>query len=174
MMFMAMIMTAGAADLVFMVMVMTAGAADLVFMVMVMTAAAFFMVFMVMMVMTAATAIMMLMMVMFVPTGTTFMMFMMVVLVVVLMVVTVSTGFTGRDHHIGFHLAGNRKNLGQQGIGILCGDLQLLGGKSDACGYHLVHGIDFIFYTGGAVGAVQIIDDVHFLLHRKSSFENNI
>ena len=143
----------------------------LMLMVMLVTTGAAFMVFVLMMVMlmfvmmSAAAAFMMLM-----TAEATFMMrmvFMVMMLVAVfLMAVTVSAAFTGDDHHIRFHLASNRKNLGQQGIGILRGDPQLLGGEGDGCGLHFGHGVDFFFYTGGAVGAVQIVNDVHFLLHR--------
>ena len=137
-----------------------------------------FMVVFVMVVTAGAAVVVLVFVMMLVSAGAAFMMrmvFMVMMLVAVfLMAVTLPTGFTGGDYHIRFHLAGNRKNLGQQSIGILCGDAQLLGGEGDGCGLHFGHGIDFIFYTGGAVGAVQIVNIVHFLLHSKSSFENNI
>jgi hypothetical protein len=132
------------------VMLMPAGAA-FVMLVVIMTAGAAFVVFMV--IMTAGAAFVVFMVVM--SAGTTLVMMFAVIV-------------TGMDGHFAFHSAGDGGQLLDQSIGILCGQPQLAGGKGDGGAFHFGQGIEFVFDFGGAVGAVQILDDICLLSHRHS------
>lgn len=144
----------------------------MVMFVVVVTTAAILIVFvMVMLVVVVAAAaifavIVMVMLVVVVPTTTAFSVF------VVGAAVGVPGGsIPGIDHHFVLDGSGNLRQLGDQGIGILRSDPQLLGGKGDGGFLHLFVGVEFALNFGGAVGAVQIVNDVDLLFHGRSSFE---
>jgi len=75
----------------------------------------------------------------------------------------------GDDLHMVFHRPGDLQQLRNQGIGIFCGDTQLLGGEGNHSLLHIRMGIEFGFDFGGAVGTVQIFYEIHFPDHRASS-----
>ena len=139
--------------------------------VMIVTAAAIFVMAVMMLVVIVAAAatfavIVMVMLVVVVPTTTAFSVF------VVGAAVGVPGGsIPGIDHHFVLDGSGDLRQLGDQGIGILRSDPQLLGGKGDGGFLHLFVGVEFALNFGGAVGAVQIVNDVDLLFHGRSSFE---
>lgn len=126
-------------------------------------------------------------MVMFVVVVTTAAIFAVIVMVMLVVVVPTTTAFSvfvvgaavgvpggsipGIDHHFVLDGSGDLRQLGDQGIGILRSDPQLLGGKGDGGFLHLFVGVEFALNFGGAVGAVQIVNDVDLLFHGRSSFE---
>ena len=145
MMIVVMMVTAVTALVVIVVMMVTAGATLVMVMLVVMTAGATLVVIVVM-VMTA---------------GATFMMLMAVMMVVGMLPCC--------DGYLGFHSPGDLCQLWNQGIRILCRETKLFGGEGDGSLLHLRQGIDFGFYLGRAVGAVQIINDINLLGHNRSS-----
>jgi hypothetical protein len=74
-------------------------------------------------------------------------------------------GVTGVDSGIVLDGAGDGGQLGDQRVGILCGDAQLFGGKGDGGFLDFGMGVKFAFNPGGAVGAVQIVYDVDLFCH---------
>ena len=87
-----------------------------------------------------------------------------------MVVVLLMNSFSGANHHFTFYGAGKGSQLRQQGIRVFRGQAKLLGGEGDGGFLHLFMGVEFGFDLGGAVGAVQIFDEVDFLCHGDSSF----
>jgi len=160
---MVVVSTAAALVMMFMVVMSTAAALVMMFMVVMSTAAALVMMFMV--VMSTAAALMMMRMVVVSTAAALMMMFVMD------FVMSVTLPVAGEDLHFAFHGAGNGSQLFYQSIGIFGGDAQLFGGKGDGSSLHFRQGIKLVFNSGGAIGTVQIFNDVHFLLHRASSLK---
>ena len=102
--------------------------------------------------------------------------FMIVVMVVttaafmfVLMMVNLSMYPISRaDDHFPLHRPGDLRQLRDQGVRIFRRQPQLPGGKGDGGLLYSRMGIEFGLDLGGAVGAVQIFDDV-YLLHGDTS-----
>lgn len=149
-----MVVVVTAAAFVIMVVFMMTSAAALMIVFMMMSAAAFFMV-VVMMVLTTAT-------------------FFMIVVVMVMVMVLFMSGLVTRpvtagiprcDDHFPLHSTGNFRKLFDKAVGILRGDAELPGGKGDGCLPDLRQGVEFGFDLGGAVCAVQIVDDIDLPFH---------
>jgi hypothetical protein len=177
--FVVMVMTAAAFVVVFVVMVMTAVAFVMLLMVMVMAAAALVMVFAVMVV--AAAALVVLLGVMVMAAAALVMLLMVMVMTAaavctVFMVVVLFPLPAGRpgsipgvDLHAALNRPGNPDQFGDQGIRIRGSEPQLFGGEGDDGLLHGGVGIEFCLDLGGAVGAVQIVDDVYLPGHRATS-----
>jgi hypothetical protein len=152
------------------VMAMTAAAFMVLLVVMVM-AAAVFMVLLVVMMVTAA-ALVMLFMVMVMTTAAGFPVFMVVMMLP--LPAGCLGGISGVDLHLSFHSPGDLHQFGNQRIRVSGGEPQLLGGEGDDGLLHLGVGIELCLDLGGAVGAVQIFDDVYLSGHREPSFDFDI
>jgi hypothetical protein len=100
--------------------------------------------------------------------GAAFVMFVVIMTAGTTLVVMFAVVVTGKDDHFTFHSAGDGGQLLNQSIGILRGQPQLAGGKGDGGAFHFGQGIEFGFDFRGAVGAVQILDDICLLSHRHS------
>ena len=74
----------------------------------------------------------------------------------------------GVDFSSGFHRPGDFCQLGQQGIRIRCGEPQLAGSEGDGGLLHFREVIEFRFNLGGAVGTIQVFDDVYLSGHEKT------
>jgi hypothetical protein len=152
----------------FVVMVVTA-AALVVLMLMMVTTAAFVMFLMLVMMMTTTALVMLMLMMMTTAAG--FPMFM-------VMVLPLPAGCMGRipgvDHHIRLNGPGNADHLGDQRIRVGSSEPQLLGGEGNGGLLHFRVGIELCLDLGGAVGAVQIVDDVYLSGHREPSFDFDI
>jgi hypothetical protein len=122
----------------------------LLLVVMVVVAAAALVVLFMLMMMTAATGFSMVMVVLPLPAG--------------------SLGsIPGMYLHFPFHSPGDFDQLRDQGIRIGGGEPQLLGGEGDVGLLHGRVGVELCLDLGGAVGAVQILDDVYLPGHRNPS-----
>ena len=64
-----------------------------------------------------------------------------------------------------FHRPGDFRQFFDECVRIFCLQSQLLRGKGDGGFLHLRQGVEFAFNFGGAVGAVQILDDIYLLFH---------
>ena len=161
-----MVMTASALVVLLVVMVMTASAFMMLLVVMMMTTAALVVIFVVMVM--AASALMMLLVVMMMTTATALTM-VMVVMGGLPAAAGSGGGIPGVDLRAAFHGPGDPGQLRDQGIRVGGGEPQLLGGEGDNCLLHGRMGIEFGFDLGGAVGAVQIVDDVYLSGHENPS-----
>ena len=151
-----------------MVMVTTAA---LVMLMLVMVATAALVVLLMIMVMVTTAALVMLMLVMVAAAAG----FPMLVVVMVLPLPAGSLGsIPGVDLHFALHSPGDPDQFGDQGVRISGGEPQLLGGEGDVGLLHLGVGIELCLDLGGAVGAVQIFDDVYLPGHREPSFDFDI
>ena len=154
--------------MVMLVVIVRMTAVATVMMVVMMTAVATVMVIVVIMTATAAAAVMVIVMLSTVTT------------LVMVMVMTTTAAFvmlmgmmamgTGTNGHLMLYGAGDLRQLGDQCIGIGGGEPQLLGGEGDGSAFHLRMGVEFGFDLGGAVGAVQVFDQVYFVRHRGTSY----
>jgi hypothetical protein len=160
-----MVVAAAAHVVLLVVMVVAAAALVVRFVVMVMTAAAFVMLLVVMVV--TAAALVMLFVVMVVAAAAVCAVFMVVVLF------PLPAGrpgsIPGVDLHAALNRPGNLDQFGDQGIRIRGSEPQLFGGEGDDGLLHGGVGIEFCLDLGGAVGAVQIVDDVYLPGHRATS-----
>ena len=152
--------------MVMLVVIVMMTAVATVMMVVMMTAVATVMVIVV--IMTATAAVMVIVMLSTVTT------------LVMVMVMTTAAAFvmlmgmmamgTGTNGHLMLYGAGDLRQLGDQCIGIGGGEPQLLGGEGDGSAFYLWMGVEFGFDLGGAVGAVQVFDQVYFMRHRGTSY----
>ena len=83
----------------------------------------------------------------------------------VMLVMMVPMAVPGTDDDFAFHSPGDLRQLGDQTVRVLGGEPELFRGEGDRGFLHLGQGIEFGFDLGGAVGAVQIFEDVDLLLH---------
>jgi hypothetical protein len=178
MLLVAMVVTTAALMVVLVVMVVTAAALMMLLVVVMVTAAA--LVVLIVVIMMAAAALVVLLVVMMMAAAA-LMMLLMVVMVtaatalVIIMMVLLSLpagrpgGIPGIDLHAALHSLGDLDQLGNQCIRVSGSEPQLLGCEGDNCLLHFRVGIEFRLDLGGAVGAVQIVDDVYLPGHRDTS-----
>jgi hypothetical protein len=159
-----MVVTTAALMVVIVVMVVTAAALMMLLMVVMVTAAA--LVVLIVVIMMAAAALMMLLMVVMVTAATALVIIMMVLLS---LPAGRPGGIPGIDLHAALHSLGDLDQLGNQCIRVSGSEPQLLGCEGDNCLLHFRVGIEFRLDLGGAVGAVQIVDDVYLPGHRDTS-----
>jgi hypothetical protein len=94
---------------------------------------------------------------------------------VVLMVVAAGTAFVmlvagcRADGNVRFHLPGGSQDLGQKSVGILGGEVKLLGSEDNIGIYDTGDGADLRFRLGGAMGAIQVADGIDFGFHMQTS-----
>ena len=165
---------------------------------MLVTAAALVIVMLMLMVVTAATLVVMVLMLVLVmmPAAARMVMVLMLVMmtaaalvIVVLMLVVVSTTAVfavrmvmllaalplsgglvpGIDHSASLHGPGDLGQLFDEGIGVLRRQTELLGGKGDGGLPDRRVIVEFLLDLGGAVGAVQIVDDIYLSGHGNAS-----
>jgi hypothetical protein len=63
------------------------------------------------------------------------------------------------DPHLGFHIAYDLLQPGQQTVGIFGSDPQLLCGEGNGS-FHLGQSVDLRFHFGGTVGAAEILQGI--------------
>jgi hypothetical protein len=80
----------------------------------------------------------------------------------------------GDNGDFGLHCSGDLGQPGQQAVGIFCGDPELFGGEGDGGIFYFGKKIEFILDSGGAVGAVQMFNQVDFLWHDGILLKNDI
>ena len=168
--FLLMMVTTAALMVLLMLMMVTTAALVVLLMLMVVTTAAALVVVLLMLMMVTTTAlVMVLLVVMMMTTAAGFPM------LVVVMVLPLPAGglgsIPGVDLHFALHSPGDPDQFGDQGVRVSGGKPQLLGGKGDIRLLHLGVGIELCLDLGGAVGAVQIFDDVYLPGHRNASFD---
>jgi len=173
---MGMMVLMAAAALVVMIVMLMAAAAFVVMIVVVMTAAAF-MVMIVMLMAAAALVVMVVMMaaaafmvmVMMIMAAATCMIMLMVMMAVCIAGSGRLPAVSGADHSTALHSPGNSDQFRDQCIRIFRCQPQLLGGKGNDCLLHRFMIVELFLDLCGAVGTVQILNDVYFSGHPDSS-----